>query len=349
MDKRTLSHLLFDIGNKPPELSDVQHIARLRDVTKDSNSYTYLDGIHRRLVNGDSLARAIWMSMGVYLHQDEDLWEGLQKSQPPDKIRMLLLTFAFKLLNAMSFRDHLRESILGSRYCTFFKEHNSEQDSRPADIDIFTRMTGSHPDSRETGESINVSISFYEDGSLNTVRTYPMGLAPAAPVHEDDHSPQFTRARKGVNPRPNKLWRLIMSALSRAKYRSMHISPRLNEFTQGWAVTTNHLPDLDIHEGYIEIRGRTRGLSKIEIIEIGDGKTFIGARNLDPIDLECFDRLSNDMNVRWRLLPAVVDAGEDYLAHNCTLTFGLPQSEGELAAAKDAFIRERGLVTRSGN
>ena len=347
MDKRSLSHLLFKIGNKAPELSDAQHVARLRDVAKDSNSYIYLDGIHRRLTKGESLARAVSMSMGVYLHRDDAVWKGLHASTSSEQTRMLLLTFAFTLLDGMSFRDHLRDSILGSRYCMFHKEHNSEVHTGPPDIDVFTRMTGSHPDSSETGESINVSISFHEDGSLNVIRAYPMGGAPSAPVSTGDHSPQFTRARRGVNSRPNWLWRVLMRIFSRVKYRSMHTNLRLIEFAQGWAVTTVHLPNLDIQDGHIEIRGRTRGFSQVEVIEIGDGKTFVTSHDLDTIDRECFDRLTNDMSVRWQFLPAVLDAGEDYHDHNCILKIRLPQSEDELAAAQEAFVRERGIVTRS--
>ena len=180
IEHKRLVHWLHDLGNRLTGSSDFQHVAQLRGRTTDSTFVLYLDRIFEGLRLGHAYGSAIALAMSLDL--SEDVQQRLKAPPGLANVDAILLDAAFELLEHLS--DHAQLCEIFTRAGYRYSEHRDHRGGAgPTDIDLYTAETESPQSHRRTGETVNVSFAFTDDGDLNGVRSYSMGDAPANPLH----------------------------------------------------------------------------------------------------------------------------------------------------------------------
>ena len=140
------------------------------------------------------------------------------------------------------------------------------------------------------------------------------------------------------------LWFLQLT--TRARIRSMEVTPQLQHFMQGWALLKSDNVELDF-ERPLEIRGRARPFQGVELIEIGDGLGHsLPISKVDDLDRACMVRLFSHRNVKWCLHPLVADAGQDVFSYNCFVTFDYPNTPEDVEFAKQSYFLELSRLSK---
>jgi hypothetical protein len=337
--KERLAARLKELGKRPAGLSDAEHITSLRTSTKDETWVLYLDSFAQGLERGLSYGVAIADPMSLDL--DSELQERLRRTKDSSAVDEMLLDSAFDLLRRVSDYDQFKSMLDRAGYRYSMHRDNSRGPG-PYDIDVYTAMTGSHPDSELTGETANVSFSFGDNGALDGIRSYSMGQAPANPLRRGEEIPNYSGVKRRFGPRiAEPIWWLTLTTPTRDRF--MAGTPKLAEFMQGWAMQANEVV-LDF-ENRLEVRGRARPFRGVEIIEIGDGvHDALPVSSLSVQDFTCMRRLFSDRRVRWCLHPLVADTRQDVFEYNCFISLDYPTDADGVERAKATYARERSSV-----
>jgi len=338
--KECLAIWLRKLASRPAGASDPEHIAQLRVATTDSTWVLYLDAIANKLQQGAPYGRAVADPMS--LHLSGGVQERLRTAKTSAEVDEILLDTAFELLRNLSDHDKLT-SMLNQAGFRYSQHREYTRGAGPYDIDLYTAMTQSHPGSRLTGQTVNVSFSFTDAGELEGLRSYSMGSAPANPLRRGDEVPDYATVyqQPGVSRFAEPLWWLRLT--TRTHRRRMVVTPKLAEFMQGWAMQADGL-DLDLEKEF-QLLGRARPFSGVQLIEIGDGtRDALPVSQLPQQDRICIQRLLADRSVIWRLHPMILRARTNAYPYNCFLVFKCPTEPEAVERAKMTYADERAKV-----
>lgn len=335
IEKQRLAVWLKELAKRPQGVSDAEHLALLRASTKDETWKLYLDSFAQGLERGHSYGVAIADPMCLDL--DSELQERLRRTKDSGLVDDMLLEASFDLLQRTSDHEQFTSMLdrAGYRY-SMHRDHS--RGPGPYDIDVYTAMTDSYPDSELTGETVNVSLRFTDEGTFEGMRSYSMGQAPANPLHRGGEIPNYAGIKKRSGPRvAEPLWWLTLTTPTRDRY--MSVTPKLAEFMTGWAMQTNDI-ELDF-ERRLEVCGRARPFRGVQILEIGDGEhDALPVTNLSVQDFTCMQRLFADRRVTWCLHSLVSDARQDVFPYNCFISFAYPTDPDDVERAKSTYLRE---------
>ena len=337
-EQRPVARWLHLLGSRAPETTDSNHLANLRESTDDPAFALYISSFESHLTKGLSFGAAIAELMVLDL--SDAFRQQLTAAKTSEEASSIMRDAAFSMLEGMSDHTHLSSILRKAGYR--FSAHRNARGTGPTDIDLYTAMTDSNPNTQLTGETVNVSFTFTENGELDGIQSYSMGHAPANPLRKNGPQPKLEGIRKRTGPRRSRpSW--LTKLATPARVRFMNVTPRLVEFTQGLALQMTQL-DLDFEER-VEIRGRTRPFGKVQIVEIGDGTNSLPVAEIGAHNVSCLQRLVADRAVKWCLHPMVSDLREDLFAYDCFISIGFPETAAELEAADSAYLRELAIAS----